>query len=405
MLATIFSLGLGLGTGHAGAGKENGWTMGMSPEELLLREKLIEGNSSFALDLYDKLGPQGNLFFSPYSISSALAMTYAGARENTEKEMKEILHFQMTRADLHKTFKNLNWELQGKAEVPGGKLSIANALILTGGDVNKEFKEFLKDSYDAEISSGDLAAINNWVNKKTEGKIDKILEYLDPNSVCVILNAIYFKGAWETPFEKRNTRDNNFRVSTSEQVKVPFMYQKGKFKTMADKDFQAILIPYAWKAQSMVILLPQTIDGLAALEKQLTEQSLKGWLAKLDSQRGQSIDLYLPKFRLETRYDLVLPVKKMGMKAAFAPGEADFSGMGWPQGKLWISQIVHKAFVEVSEEGTEAAAATVVEMATKSALARDNPVFRADHPFFFIIRDNENGTILFMGRVANPKVK
>lgn len=369
-----------------------------------LREPLVQGNTRFAVQLQHELGAsEGNLFFSPYSISSALGMTYGGARGNTAHEMRNVLNFPPDQTALHAAFKNLNSELIAAATKSGQKLNIANALVLTGGNMSGEFQSLLKDNYDAEIFSGGLDAINSWVRKKTEGKIDKILEELSGNSVGVLLNAIYFKGIWESQFQKSSTHEAPFRLSADARVKVPLMHQKNDFALLAEQDFQAVSIPYKGKALSMVVLLPKAVDGLAALEKQITTPNLKKWLAKLDEQPAQKVDLYLPKFKLETSYNLVPPTKKMGMKDAFMPGEADFRGMGWPKGSLYIAQIKHKAFVEVNEEGTEAAAATAVEMATKSV--RHYPVFRADHPFLFMIRDNQSGSILFMGRMVNPSAK
>jgi len=365
-------------------------------------KNIVQGNSAFAVKMYHELGAsEGNLFFSPYSISSALGMTYTGARGVTAKEMKSVLHFSLDQRALPPAFKSLNRKLAAVASKDGQKLNIANALVLTGGDVNNEFKTILKDYFDAEIFGGGLEKINGWVKQKTEGKIETILEKLDPNSVCVLLNAIYFKGIWASQFQKSSTHDAPFNVSTGKQVTVPMMYQKSDFKLLAEKDFQAVSLPYQGKSLSMVVLLPRTVDGLAALERQLTDQSLSGWLAKLDEQPVQKIDLFLPRFKLETGYDLVAPFMGMGMKEAFDLSTADFRGMGWPKGRLFISQIKHKAFVEVNEEGTEAAAATAVEMSTKSF--RQYPVFRADHPFFCLIRDNESGSILFMGRIVNPE--
>jgi serpin B len=369
-----------------------------------LNENLVKGNNDFAVQMYRELGAtEGNLFFSPYSISSALGMTYAGARGTTAKEMKTVLHFSVAQSALPPAFKSLNRELVATARKTGQKLNIANALVLTGGDVSSEFKATLKDYYDAEIFAGGLDRINGWVKQKTEGKIKTILEELDTNSVCVILNAIYFKGVWESQFLKSNTHDAPFSASAGKQVTVSLMHQKSDFKLLAEKDFQAVSIPYKGNSLSMVIMLPQTVDGLTSLERQLTDQNLKGWLAKLDKQSPQMIDLFLPKFKLETSYDLVAPFMKMGMKEAFVMGKADFRGMGWPIGRLYISQIKHKAFVEVNEEGTEAAAATAVEMATKSF--HQDPRFRADHPFFCLVRDNQSGSILFMGRIADPTGK
>jgi serpin B len=367
-------------------------------------EKLITGNNDFAVQMYQELGAaEGNLFFSPYSISSALGMTYIGARGVTAKEMESALHFSVAQRALPAAFKGLNRELTATARKTGQKLNIANALVLTGGDVSSEFKSTLKDYFDAEIFGGGLDKINGWVKQKTEGKIKTILEELDANSVCVLLNAIYFKGVWESQFRKSSTHDAPFNVSAAKQVQVPMMYQKNDFKLLAEKDFQAVSLPYKGKSLSMVIILPQTVDGLVSLERQLTDQNLKGWLAKLDKQQAEKIGLFLPKFKLETNYNLVPPFSKLGIKDAFVMSRADFRGMGWPKGRLYISQIKHKAFVEVNEEGTEAAAATAVEMATKSF--RQDPVFRADHPFLCLIRDNQSGSILFMGRIVNPDSK
>jgi serpin B len=366
-----------------------------------LPENVVSGNSAFALQLYRELGSSdGNLFFSPYSVSLALGMTYAGAHGNTAAEMKNVLHFRPDQIELPAAFKGLSRELFDTADNTGQKLKIANALVLTGGDVSGEYKRILKSAYEAEIFHGMLGEVNGWVNQKTEGKIEKILDELSANSVCVILNAIYFKGIWESQFEKSSTYEAPFKVSAGKQVKVPLMHQKNDFKILNGQDFQAVNLPYKGKSLSMVILLPKIADGLPTLEKQLTIHSLTGWLAELDKQPAQKIDLYLPRFKLEPEYGLIPPFTNMGMKDAFSPGEADFSGMGWPKGALYISQIKHKAFVEVNEEGTEAAAATAVEMSTKSI--RHDPVFRADHPFFFLIRDNQTGTILFTGRLVNP---
>jgi len=365
------------------------------------RERLVKGNSSFAVHMYNQLGASdGNLFFSPYSISSALGMTYAGARGNTAQEMKAALRFSLDQDELNPAFKNLNHELAASARKTGQKLNIANGLVLTGGNVSAQYKSILKKYYEAEIFPGGLAEINGWVKRKTEGKIDRILEQLSPNSVCVLLNAIYFKGVWESQFKKSATKDALFNVSAGRQVMVPLMHQHGSFRFMAGEDFQAVSLPYKGNNLSMVVVLPNTADGLPALEKKMTDQSISEWLTGLDRQQPQKVYLYLPKFKLETGYDLVAPCEKMGMKDAFTIGRADFRGMGWPVGDLWISQIKHKAVVEVNEEGTEAAAVTAVEMATKSV--RHDPVFRADHPFLFLVRDNRSGAILFMGRMVNP---
>ena len=207
-------------------------------------DSIVKGNSSFAAKLYSELGAgEGNLFFSPYSISSALGMTYAGARGNTAVEMKQVLHFSLDQSALHPAFKALNRELAASAGKTGQKLNIANGLVLTGGNVSPQFKAILKDNYAAQIFRGGLAEINGWVKRKTEGKIDKILEELSPNSVCVLLNAIYFKGVWESQFKKSDTHEAPFKVSAGKQLTVPLMYQEGSFRIISRQDFQGISLP------------------------------------------------------------------------------------------------------------------------------------------------------------------
>jgi serine protease inhibitor len=362
---------------------------------------LVDGNTAFAVKLFRKLsGTKDNLFFSPYSISSALAMTYSGARGNTAIEMNKCMDFLLEQAQLHPAFKNLKLKLEANAARSGQKLTIANGLCLTGGNVDNKFKDLLVKNYGAELFKGDVQKINNWVKSKTQGKIKKILETLGPNSVCVLLNAIYFKGTWASEFDEKSTHKAPFKLNDNKEVKVSLMYQKSKFKTLNKKDFQIAELPYKGKLSSMIILLPRKTDGLAQLEKQLSAENLKTWLSELGKSYACETKLYLPKFKLETSYNLVGPCKALGMNDAFDANQADFSGMGWPKGELWISQIKHKAFVEVNEEGTEAAAATAVVMETKSI--RRYPVFRADHPFLFLIVDKTNNAITFMGKVVNP---
>ncbi len=369
-------------------------------EEPAARE-VVRGNTAFAVDLYARLAAEpGNLFVSPYSISMALGMTYGGARENTAAEMSRTMHFPARQIALHSAFKQLNQSLADTAGETGLKLNIANGLCLTGGDVSAEYKALLRNAYQAELFDGGVDRINAWVLDRTEGKIDKLLDSLDPNSVCVLLNAIYFKGMWESQFKKDNTRNAPFTVAPDAELLVPFMYQKCQLQVIRKKSFQAAAIPYAGKKMSMVILLPDDIAGLPALERQLSAEHLAHWLAELDAAPSRELRLYLPKYKMETSYDLAGQLQAMGMVDAFEADRADFTGMGWAKGDLWIAQVKHKAFVEVNEEGTEAAGATAVEMTRGSAIS--NPEFRADRPFLFLIRDHQTGALLFMGRLANP---
>jgi len=374
------------------------------PEEEGDMHQVVEGNTALAVDLYQQLRAQnGNLFLSPYSISLALGMTYGGAREKTAEEMATALHFPDNHEQLHPAFKRLNQKLAETAAETGQKLDIANGLCLTEGNVSSEFKALLRDSYEAELFSGDVNVINAWVEDKTHGKIEKILEQLSANSVCVLLNAIYFKGLWESQFKEKQTHDAPFSVSPGKEVTVPLMHQKFDLKVLRKEGFRVASMPYKGERMSMLIFLPNEVTGLPALEKQLTAHNLQQWLTELDRTMSQEIDIYLPKFKLETEYDLVDCFKALGMQGAFESEVADFRGMGWPKGDLWISQIKHKAFVEVNEEGTEAAAATAVEMITKAAMP--TPPFRADHPFLFLIRDNQTGAVLFLGRLVDPTAK
>jgi len=360
---------------------------------------LVSGNNAFAVKLYGQLrDDEGNLFFSPFSVSSALGMTFSGARGNTADEMRSALELPDGEG-VHSAFGELISNLVGTEP----RLDIANALSLTGGDVSGEFKSLLAQNYHAEIFFGDLDKINEWVSDKTHGKIEKILDRLDPNSVCVILNAIYFKGDWLSPFQGHATRDAPFYIAPDDEVSVPMMFQESRFKLLEGDGFQAISLPYKGRPMSMVIFLPNERGDLAGIESKLTPQNLAKWLSEIDSHEEEKVKLYIPKFELKTDYSLVPPFKSLGMRDAFMMDVADFSGTGWPVGELWISQIKHKAFIEVNEKGTEAAAATAVEMATKAAMPQPTPIFRADHPFIFIIRDNETGSILFMGRISNPK--
>jgi serpin B len=362
---------------------------------------LTRGNFEFAVSLYGKLGPtEGNLFFSPYGISAAMGMTYAGARENTAAEMAKALEISASPEHLPVDFKNLNAAVQASARKGGHKLNIANGLCLTGGDVSKEYKAILRENFDAEFFAGGLDKINGWAKEKTQGKIEKILEKLSPDSVCVLLNAIYFKGTWASQFKREATRDAPFRPAAHKEVTVPFMHQKGQFKLLEKGAFQALVMPYSGKTLSMVIVLPKDVDGLAVLEKTLTAETLAQWLAEVDKQAEREAEVYVPRFKLETGYDLIPPCQALGIKDAFTSDIADFRGMGWPKGALWIAQVKHKAFVDVNEEGTEAAGATAVEMATQSVGL--SPVFRADHPFLFVIREHATGSILFLGRLSDP---
>jgi serpin B len=372
---------------------------------------LVEGNSTFACDLYARLKTTpGNLFLSPYSISSCLAMACAGARGNTEKEIANVLHLPGNPAQVRASFATLQEQLKQAGKQKGIELSIANALwAQQGHPFLPAFLQVAQQEYEASLKQADFKTaaaevtreINGWVAEQTKGKIQNIIApgALDQMTRLVLANAIYFKGAWANPFEKSNTRPQPFHISSTRQIDAPLMTHAETVNYLENNEFQAAELPYAGGQFAMVILLPRQIDGCPSFERSLTSRNLKSWLGQM---RQQKVELYIPRFKLESGFALQSVLANMGMAEAFSV-KADFSGMDGAR-DLFISSVSHKAWVEVNEEGTEAAAATVVGVA---AMAYHKPpppppVFRADHPFIFLIRDTSSGSVLFLGRLANP---
>lgn len=371
---------------------------------------VVAGNRQFALDLYARLKEQsGNLFFSPHSISTALAMTYAGARGQTEEQMAQVLHFSLPQERLHPAFKVLEEVLQAIGNQKGCKLSIANALW---GQKDytflEEFLDLMEQYYGAGLNKVDFEnntegarqTINRWVMKKTNNKIKDLIKpgVLDEYTRLVLTNAIYFYGTWKYKFDRQDTRTELFTIGPGETVLVPMMSMKENLRYWANEDLQVLELPYVGKYMSMIVLLPNNLEDFESLENSLTIENLNIWLAELQE---QEVEVYLPKFDITSEFNLSDVLAVMGMSDAFMPYVADFSGMDGTR-DLFISAVVHKAFVAVNEEGTEAAAATAVAITVTSV--PQIPVFRADHPFVFLIRDNESGNILFIGRVMNPNL-
>ena len=376
------------------------------------QDKVVQGNNAFALNLYHQLkSKKGNLFFSPYSISSALAMTYSGARAKTEEEMAKVLHFSLKQKLLHPAFFKLQSRLNVIEKKGDIQLSIANSLW-----AQKEYHfldSFLnlnKKYYNAGLKFVDFKAqteqsrqaINAWVEGKTHNKIKELIKpgLLDPLTRLVLCNAIYFKGKWLIQFDKKKTIDSDFWVSSDKSIKVPMMSQKGNFRFKDFGRFKAIELPYKGKELSMVIFLSKDRDGIAGLEKNLTNKNIKKWISELTGSYKTEVLVSLPKFKTTSEFELSNVLGGMGMKSAFSLPPADFSGMTGKK-DLFISKVIHQAFIDVNEEGTEAAAATAVVVMRKgiSKLL----TFYADHPFIFLIRENKTSSILFMGRVVNPK--
>jgi len=377
---------------------------------------VVRGNTAFALDLYARLSKEGNgnLFFSPYSISTALAMTYAGAAGETGEQMSQVLHFpeNQAQAKLHPAFSHLQDQVNEVNQEGKIELRTANALwVQRGYPFKANFKGLVGNYYKAPLNQADFATeaeetrqdINLWVETITHDKIIELLGAgsLDSLSRLVLVNAIYFKGNWASQFESDDTHDAPFWVNQKQPVTVPMMNQEHSFKYMANYDIQILELPYAHTASdansiSMIIILPKQRGGLPELERSLSAWQLKDWLSRL---RLRNIKVFLPKFKTSTSFELSGTLKKMGMLAAFNEN-ADFSCIDGTR-NLSITSVVHQAFVDVNEEGSEAAAATGVVFGVRS-MAFAPPTFRADHPFIFLIRHNLSGSILFMGRIVDP---
>jgi serpin B len=376
------------------------------------QQAIVKGNNEFALDLYAKLRTQqGNLFFSPYSISTALAMAYAGARDETESQMAKALHFPttpFTAGGFASEFGAIVEDLNARGAKGGYELTVANALWgQQGYGFLAEFLKLIKDSYGGQLNEIDFVnatetarqTINSWVEKQTRNKIKDLIQQgmLSSTTRLVLTNAIYFKGNWARQFEKDKTKESPFTLMNGKEADVPMMNQTAEFNYMEANDFQGLELPYVNDELSMIILLPRKADGLSSLEEGLVPEKLSGWLSELGKRK---VVVFIPKFRLTSRFGLADVLQSMGMTDAFSE-KANFSGMNGKR-DLFISAVVHKAYVDVYEEGTEAAAATGVVVGLTAVMPGQIPVFRADHPFLFLIRNNKTGSILFIGRAMNP---
>ncbi len=403
-------------------------------KEKTSEQVVVEGNNEFALALFAELrAKEKNLFFSPYSISTALALVYAGAKGQTETQMAKALHFPTSpvvpdRQRFASAFGKIIKDLNARGKKGGYELTVANALWgQQGYEFLKEFLELIKTNYDGQLNKVDFVnaaetarkTINAWVEEKTNNKIKDLIAsgVLNRWTRLVLTNAIYFKGNWARQFETDRTREAPFTLISGDKIEVPMMNETAEFGYMEAEDFQGLELPYVDNELSMIIFLPKTSEvmpgygsalrrdeslpkgnGLAEFEKKLTTENLSQWLSRLHERK---VIVSVPKFKVTDEFSLASVLKSMGMTDAFTPDAADFSGINGKR-DLFISAVIHKAFVNVDEEGTEAAAATAIVMGVTSAGPEQTPVFRADHPFLFIIRDNQSGSILFIGRVMNP---
>ena len=379
--------------------------------------ELVSGNTAFALNLYRLLSAENtaNLFYSPYSISVALAMTYAGARGETEQQMANALHFSLPQERLHAAFNALDQQLialaqgrQGSEAGQGFRLHIANALWgQQGFEFLNEFLDTLAQNYGAGLRLVDFSTnpeaarqvINQWVSDQTEQKIQDLIPQgaLDPLTRLVLTNAIYFNAAWQYPFQKEATSEEPFFLLNGEQITVPMMKLNKSLLYAEGTDYQLVSLPYEGGSIEMVVILPA--DGqFEALQAKIAP----AWLTEALAQRQfQMVNLSLPKFKVESDFSLVDALSTLGMPAAFQPDQADFSGMDGRK-DLYIGEVLHKAYVNVDEAGTEAAAATAVIMELTAALPEQPVIMTVNRPFLFLIREVQSGTVLFIGQVTQP---
>ncbi|XP_051025688.1 serpin B6 isoform X6 [Acomys russatus] len=378
-------------------------------------DALEKANGTFALNLLKLFGEDGskNVFFSPMSISSALAMVFMGAKGSTASQMIQALSLDKCSSngggDVHQGFQSLLKEVNRT----GTQYLLRTANRLFGEktcDLLASFKDSCRKFYEAEMEELDFQGateqsrqhINTWVAKKTEDKIKELLSpgTVDSDTLLVLVNAIYFKGNWKEQFNKEDTREMPFKVSKNEERPVQMMFKKSTFKMtyIGDISTKILMLPYVGNELHMIIMLPDEHIELSTVEKEITYEKFIEW-TRLDKMDEKKVEVFLPRFKLEENYGMTNVLCKLGMMDAFKPDRADFSGMSSKKG-MSLSKVIHKAFVEVNEEGTEAVAATAALM--KRRCLKINPRFCADRPFLFFIQHVETNGILFCGRFSSP---
>jgi serpin B len=367
--------------------------------------------NAFTTAAYKQLDAgDGNLILSPFNIATALSMALAGARGQTASEMQTVLHLKNV-PDHDAALGSLLASLTKAANSGGNELHTANALWAEKGlSLQPAFEKNLDANYHAPLTPLDFIAnpeaarahINQWTEDQTKNKIQNLLPSgsVNPQTRLVLTSAIYFYGKWQQPFISTRTQPAPFTLPGGKSTEAKFMNQTSHFGYAEVPGGQILEMAYAASGIAFDVVLPTETTGLPALEKSLTPEKLTAWLGSLAS---RNVQVSLPKFRTESEFSLNKVLPAMGMPTAFS-AKADFSGID-PKGNLAISEVVHKAFVDVSEQGTEAAAATGVAIHATAMRTTEQPViFRADHPFLFLIRDTKSGSVLFMGRLMNPSL-
>jgi len=383
----------------------------LSTFPLVTPVKLSDANNQLGLSLVKNLNEdKKNVFISPFSLSTALAMLFSGTKGTTAQQMREVLGYNMVNMmdsqvfeQYHEVLENLKTSQKKNNE---NSLNVANKIVVQKNfDILSSFEDNLKQNFESTVDIMDFKdiktpeKINEWVSKQTNDKIKKLIDGpMDPSTKLVLLNAIYFKGVFQTKFDEKKTREEVFFTDDNQQKTIEMMRRKGEFNytVIPELDSTIIEIPYTGHDFSLYVLLPNERQGLKKLNNEINDWSLIE--KSIDNKDKRIVDVALPKFKIETTYKLKNTLSSMGMSAVFSPS-ADLSGVDGQQ-DLEVSEVVHKAFVEVNEEGTEAAGATAIEINSRASIDDPMiPVFRADHPFIFFIRDNVNRMNLFLGQV------
>jgi serine protease inhibitor len=372
-------------------------------------QEVVNANNQFAFELYSELNKveEENIFYSPYSISVALAMTYEGAKGKTADEMKSVFHYpekEILRPNSAAIYNGLNKVNQAYELMTGNALWVQEDYPFLE-DYKNNVEEFYGGkaavvNFITETEKSRLT-INAFIEEQTNNKIKNLIPQNKLSSLTklVITNAIYFKGDWEWEFDKSDTIDQDFKITSEKIVKTPMMHmvpEKIEFNYVELGDLQILELPYKGEKISMLILLPK--ENLESIDSDLNPEKLKEWKSQMQETKLDKI--YFPKFEFDSKYFMKDTLSAMGMPTAFNDTSADFSGMT-ETGNLYIDSVIHQSYVKVDEEGTEAAAATAVIMVAKSS-PMPSKIFKADHPFIFIIQEKETGNILFMGRVTDP---
>lgn len=369
--------------------------------------EIIEADRAFGFELFREVcrnSDEENIMISPMSVSYALGMTYNGAAGSTLDAFNQVLHFSdLTRQEVNESYKDLMDQLLNlSSEV---EFALANSIWYKNGfPVLEDFVKTNQDYFNAAVKEADFSdpatvdLINGWIEDQTNDKIKDMLDQISSDVVMYLINAIYFNADWKYEFPKEETHQDGFKLENGSQTDVDYLVVEGDFHYTSNEDFTAVELPYSDSSFSMLVMLPHQESSVTALAESLDSDKWDSWF---DDSRMTGVRVKLPKFKYEFKDLLNEPLKNLGLGVAFT-FSADFSGIV-PDGEICISRVIHQTFIDVQEEGTEAAAATIVEMREFSSAGGSNISFNADHPFLYLIKENSTGAIVFMGKVGRPE--